>query len=303
MLEGKKADPRDDIYSFACVIYEMLCGERPFGDLNALEAREAGARVPPLRVLSRTQNESLAQGLAFDREARTASVEQLLAGLASDKRSRGRQNAVLGVAVATVAALSLAWLVVDELWISKPSVVVQPVASDAQQAASRTVAAFAPPPHSVAVLPFVNLSGDKEQEYFSDGLAEELLDSLSRINELQVAARTSSFSFKGEYADLPTIAHKLNVATVLEGSVRRSGHTVRITAQLNNAVTGFHIWSQIYDRDLGDILKLQAEIANAVANALRVTLLGDSTAKITVGGSGDPSAFDAFLRATSRAYS
>jgi hypothetical protein len=147
-------------------------------------------------VLSRTQNESLAQGLAFDREARIASVEQLLAELAPDKGTRGRQNAVLGVAAATVAALSLTYLAVDKLWISRRSVVVQPVASDAQQAASRTVAAFAPPPHSVAVLPFVNMSGDKEQEYFSEGLTEELLNSLSRINELQVAARTSSFYFK-----------------------------------------------------------------------------------------------------------
>jgi TolB-like protein len=103
---------------------------------------------------------------------------------------------------------------------------------------------FAPPRHSFAVLPFVNISGDKEQEYFSDGLTEELLNSLSRINELQVAARTSSFDFKGKELDLPTVAHSLNVASVLEGSVRRSGDRIRITAQLNNATTDFHLWSQ-----------------------------------------------------------
>jgi TolB-like protein/Flp pilus assembly protein TadD len=160
-------------------------------------------------------------------------------------------------------------------------------------------AAFAPPPHSVAVLPFLNMSGDKEQEYFSDGLTEEILNSLARINELQVSARTSSFSFKGKDADIGTIAHKLNVASVLEGSVRRSDHTIRVTAQLNNAVTGYHLWSQTYDRDLGDVLKLQTDIANSVANALKVTLLGDVVARIEAGGTRAPAAFDAYLRAAS----
>jgi serine/threonine-protein kinase len=150
----------------------------------------------------------------------------------------------------------------------------------------------------MAVLPFVNISGDKEQEYFSDGLTEELLNSLSRINELQVAARTSSFYFKGKDVDLPTIAHKLNVASVLEGSVRRSGNKIRITAQFNNAVTGFHLWSQTYDRDLSDVLKLQTEIATAVASALKVTVLGDEAARIELGGTREPAAFDAYLRAS-----
>jgi TolB-like protein len=157
--------------------------------------------------------------------------------------------------------------------------------------------AFAPPPHSIAVLPFVNLSGDKEQEYFSDGLTEELLNSLAQIDGLQVAARTSSFSFK-EHPDIAGVAHKLNVGTVLEGSVRRSGHTVRISAQLINAVTGFHRWSKTYDRDLGDVLKLQTEIATAVATALEVTLLGDVSAKIELGGTRNPAAFDSYLRAS-----
>ena len=297
MLKGKEANPRDDIYSFARVIYEMLSGDRPFDELNALEARDVGTQVPPLAVLSLAQNQALAQALAFDRASRTGSVEQLLAGLAPDKRPRGRKNAALGVAVATVAALSLTYLAVDKLSISKRSVVVQPVASEAQQAASRTAAAFAPPPHSIAVLPFVNMSGDKEQEYFSDGMTEELLNSLSRINELQVAAHASSFYFKGRNVDLPTIAHKLNVASVLEGSVRRSGNKIRITARLNNAVTGFHLWSQTYDRDLSDVLKLQTEIATAVASALKVTLLGHETARIELGGTRNPAAFDAYLRA------
>jgi TolB-like protein len=300
MLEGKAAGPGDDIYSFACVIYEVLCGKRPFGELTALEARDVGARVPPLAVLTREQNATLAQALAFDREERTPSVEQLLEGL-SDRKPHARPIAALGGAIiAALAAVGVAYPVLDKLWISGHSLVVESVTPEAQPAASRasgTGATFNPPPHSIAVLPFVNMSGDKKQEYFSDGLSEELLNSLSRINELQVAGRTSSFYFKGEHADLATIAHKLNVGAVLEGSVRRSGHAVRITAQLSNAVTGFQLWSQTYDRNLGDVLKLQTEIANAVASGLTATLLGDMSAKIELGGTYDPAAFDAYLHA------
>jgi TolB-like protein/DNA-binding winged helix-turn-helix (wHTH) protein len=170
--------------------------------------------------------------------------------------------------------------------ITTPTAAVGSVAAD-----------FAPPAHSIAVLPFANMSGDASQEYFSDGISEELLDALSRLSELQVVARTSSFSFKGKEVDVSTIARKLNVAAVLEGSVRRSGNTVRITVQLVNAVTGYHVWSQTYDRDLGDVLKLQTEIANAVAGALKVTLLGDEAARIELGGTRNPAAFDAYLRA------
>jgi TolB-like protein/tetratricopeptide (TPR) repeat protein len=146
------------------------------------------------------------------------------------------------------------------------------------------------------------MSGDKEQEYFSDGLTEELLNSLAEINELQVAARTSAFSFKGTNTDIPTIARKLNVGAVLEGSVRRSGNTVRITTQLIDAVTGFHLWSHTYDRDVDDVLKLETSIAGAVASALKVSLLGGVAAKIELGGTRNPAAFDAYLRAE-KAYS
>jgi TolB-like protein/Flp pilus assembly protein TadD len=156
--------------------------------------------------------------------------------------------------------------------------------------------AFNPPAHSIAVLPFINLDGGQEQGYFSDGLTEELINSLTDINELQVAARTSSFSFKERDNDLGTIARKLNVGSILEGSVRRSDRTIRVNAQLINAVTGFHLWSKNYDRDLGDVLKLQTDIATAVAQALKVTLLGDVVAKIELGGTRNPAAFDAYLR-------
>jgi TolB-like protein/Flp pilus assembly protein TadD len=194
-------------------------------------------------------------------------------------------------AIAVVVLGAVAYFAIARLWISKPA------ASSTTVAASPAPAAFNPPPHSIAVLPFVNMSGDKEQEYFSDGLTEELLNSLAEINQLQVAARTSSFSFKGKDIDIGTIARKLNVGAVLEGSVRRSGNTVRITTQLINAGTGFHLWSHTYDRDLGDVLKLETEIAGAVASALKVSLLGEEAAKIELGGTHNPAAFDAYLRA------
>jgi len=196
------------------------------------------------------------------------------------------------LAIVVVIIGSLAYWSVDRIWISKHPASPTPAAAPTSAAPT----AFSPPPHSIAVLPFVNMSRDKEQEYFSDGLTEELLNSLARINELQVAARTSAFSFKGKDTDIGTIARKLNVAAVLEGSVRRSGNTVRITAQLINAITGFHLWSETYDRDLGDVLKLQTEIATAVAGALKVTLLGDVATKIEVGGTRNPAALDAYLR-------
>src|SRR6516162_2817958 len=214
-------------------------------------------------------------------------------GHRAQHRVSGRELSIL-IASLLVAG-SVLWLVSRDERAAVPRVAVRATSAAGTAALEAT---FSPPPHSIAVLPFINISGDKEQEYFSDGLSEELLNSLSRINELQVAARTSSFYFKGEHADLATIAHKLNVASVLEGSVRRSGHTVRVTAQLNNAVTGFHIWSQTYDRDLGHVLKLQTEIATAVASALKVALLGDEAAKIEVGGTRNPAALDAYLRAT-----
>ncbi len=208
-----------------------------------------------------------------------------------------RMRAALFAPIAMV--LALGYFVINRWVLPKHSAEMGAVAASAAQNAPAT--RFSPPPHSIGVLPFVNMSEDKEQEYFSEGLTEELLNSLADINELQVAARTSSFSFQGEHPDIATVAHKLNVASVLEGSVRRSGHTVRITAQLIDAVTGFHLWSKTYDRDLGDVLKLQTEFATAVAEALKVTLLDDISSKIELGGTRNPAAFDAYLRA-SKAY-
>jgi TolB-like protein/DNA-binding winged helix-turn-helix (wHTH) protein/Tfp pilus assembly protein PilF len=157
-------------------------------------------------------------------------------------------------------------------------------------------APFVPPQHSVAVLAFANMSGDPGQEYFSDGLSEELIDSLGRIATLRVAARLSAFSFKGKPATIADIARALNVGAVLEGSVRRDAARLRITAQLVDAASGFQLWSQSYDRDSADIFKVQADIAASVTAALRVRLLGEDASRLSVGGTDNPAAFDAYLR-------
>jgi TolB-like protein/Flp pilus assembly protein TadD len=129
-------------------------------------------------------------------------------------------------------------------------------------------------PDSIAVLPFVNLSSDKEQEYFSDGISEELLNLLAKVPKLRVIARTSSFSFKGKQVAIPDIARALNVASILEGSVQKSGNTVRISVQLVHAADSTQLWSQTYDRQIDDIFKVQDEIAAAVVDKLKITLLG-----------------------------
>lgn len=151
---------------------------------------------------------------------------------------------------------------------------------------------------SIAVLPFVNMSGSDENEYFSDGLTETLLNMLAQVPELKVAARTSSFSFKGQNQDIRTIANALGVAHILEGSVQRAGDRIRITAQLIRADDGFHVWSESYDRTLDDIFRIQDEIAGKVGGALTSSLLpgGDEIAIAGV-GTDDVEAYDLFLRA------
>ncbi|HEY9004968.1 MAG TPA: tetratricopeptide repeat protein [Ohtaekwangia sp.] len=133
------------------------------------------------------------------------------------------------------------------------------------------------PVNRLAVLPFMNMSADPENEYFSDGITEELLNALTKINGLQVTSRTSAFAFKGKHADIRDIAIQLNVDKVLEGSVRKAGNRVRVTAQLINAADGYHLWSENYDRDLTDIFALQDEISGMIANKLRENLIAPTS--------------------------
>ena len=176
--------------------------------------------------------------------------------------------------------LAVAFIVADRTWLN-PKLTQQAetpilVVSEPERAPEPISVESLYPPNSIAVLPFVNMSDDPGNEYFSDGISEELLNLLANIPELQVAARTSTFSFKGQNVEIPEIAKRLKVAHVLEGSVRKAGDQVRITAQLIKVDDGYHLWSESFDRQLDDIFSIQDEIAAAVVNALKLTLLGEA---------------------------
>jgi len=203
-------------------------------------------------------------------ETPAAFVERIL-GLLSPGASRSTAHAMPRKAAATrstfimlvlvgIACLGAGYFWLDEILASK------------RTAAVVAPAAIASNEHSIAVLPFVNMSSDKEQEYFSDGLAEELLNQLAKTPGLHVIARTSSFSFKGTSDDIPTIAGKLNVANILEGSVRKSGNRLRVTTQLVRASDGEELWSETYDRELKDVFEVQDQIAGAVVAQLKLKL-------------------------------
>jgi len=174
--------------------------------------------------------------------------------------------------VIAVVVVALGYAIFERLKPVRQQVVVAgPGAQTLGQSAAAAPEAISA--KSIAVLPFVNMSADKDQEYFSDGLSEELIDLLSQVPDLRVPARTSSFYFKGKSEDVAAIARALHVAHVLEGSVRKSGSTVRVTAQLIRADNGYHLWSKTYDRDVRDIFKVQDEIAATVVEALKAKLL------------------------------
>ena len=149
---------------------------------------------------------------------------------------------------------------------------------------------------SIAVLPFVHMSADADNEYFCDGLAEELLNALAKIDDLKVAARTASFSFRGKNESMAEIGRALNVNSILEGSVRKAGNRVRITVQLINAADGYHVWSERYDRDMEDIFAIQDEITLAVVDGLKVKLLGDERQAVLKRKTQSADAYQHYLR-------
>jgi len=155
---------------------------------------------------------------------------------------------------------------------------------------------------SIAVLPFVNMSGDKENEYFSDGISEEILNLLVKLPQLRVASRTSSFVFKGKEVSIPKVALELGVGTVLEGSIRRAGDRVRITAQLIDAVSDSHLWSETYDREMKDVFAIQDDIAQSIVDALEMTLTPKERRSIQNVATADAGAYDYYLRGRSYMY-
>jgi TolB-like protein/Tfp pilus assembly protein PilF len=186
------------------------------------------------------------------------------------------QHRVSRIEISILAALLV--IAGSVLWFLSRSNHEPAVASATASAPTTATSApaFSPPAHSVAVLPFVNMSGDASQEYFSDGLSEELIDVLTKIPELRVPARTSSFYFKGKQTTIAEVAKVLGVANVLEGSVRKAGNKLRVTAQLIQADNGYDLWSETYDHKVDDVFKIQDEIAGAIAQVMRIQLLSNS---------------------------
>lgn len=184
---------------------------------------------------------------------------------------------------------------------TQPDLVVPPRPADTPHI-QRQAPAEADGRKSIAVLPFVNMSGDVENEYFSDGISEEILNLLVKLPELRVASRTSSFIFKGKEVSIPQVASELRVDAVLEGSIRRAGDRVRITAQLIDAATDSHLWSETYDREMKDVFAIQDDIAQSITDALQITLSPKERRAIQNVATSDARAYDFYLRGRSYMY-
>jgi serine/threonine-protein kinase len=261
---GRQVDHRSDLFSLGVVLYELIAGRLPFEDENINV------------VLNRIATEE-PEPLARYKTGVPADLQRIVTRcMAKDPAERYQSAADLA------ADLRMAG---------------RAMASGGAATSEKDVSP------SIAVLPFTNMSADPENEYFADGLTEELLNVLAKNAELKVTGRTSSFAFKGKQEDLRGIGKKLGVATLLEGSVRKAGNRVRITAQLVNAEDGFHLWTETYDRVLEDIFAVQDEIAGAVGEALNVTLLGagkgaaKGAARPAAQKTVNPEAYDLMLRA------
>jgi eukaryotic-like serine/threonine-protein kinase len=274
-------DARSDVYSLGCVVYEMLAGEPPFSGPNAraILAKRLNTPVPKL-------------GLVRDIPA---AVEQAVTrSLGREPADRFPSAAAFAEALSTPAAVPptsaragrrAAWALLAIL-----------VAGGGYLLARKGAGTGAPVAASAAVLPFTELSGGPDQEYFSDGLTEELITALNQIPDLRVAARTSSFQFKGKQADVRDVGRQLGVATVVEGTVRRQGDKLRVTAQLVSTRDGFNLWSSSYDRDIKDVFAVQEEIARAIAQALRVRLSGRADTALGQRPTTDLTAHDLYLK-------
>ena len=289
-------DARTDIYSLGCVLYEMLAGEPPYTGPNpqALLARKLSEPVPhlrPTRQVSPAVEQTVFRALSRSPADRYATAGDLAHAL---------QEADSGAALALKLAeerrqpSARKWLLVGGLVAVLLVAVVVVLSRSRMQTSEVATAAVAPA--SAAVLPFADLSPAHDQEYFSDGLTDELITSLSQVDGLRVAARTSAFQYKGHEVDVRQVGRALDVGSVLEGSVRRSGNRVRISAQLVSARDGYQLWAESYDRDLADVFAVQEDIARSIVGALKVHLGGRDSNRLATRPTHDLEAHDLYLK-------
>jgi serine/threonine protein kinase len=260
-------------------LYEQSAGE----STAEFPATQAGTVLGTVAYMSPEQ----AQGQPADARSDIFSFGLVLYEMLSGRRAfSGDTPLVIGSALMKeepppLKASPLLEKIVSRCLAKQPSARYQSI-SEVKKALEQILAEKAAQPAtepqpSIAVLPFVNMSGDKEQEYFSDGLAEEIINALTQIPDLKVTSRTSAFAFRGKQQDITKIAEALHVRTILEGSVRKFGSRIRISAQLINAADGYHLWSERYDREMSDLFAIQDEISSAIAEKLRGRLSGNRT--------------------------
>jgi serine/threonine protein kinase/tetratricopeptide (TPR) repeat protein len=301
-------DGRADLYALGAIAYEMLAGTPLFDAKTSQQLLAAHLSETPRPLLTRRpdlQRELAALVMRLvakepsDRPASAAEVSASLELLSKKEpaRTSSRGRIARGGAIAAAVAILLVGYYVVRTGNQPPRApAVEQGNNSTTQPPIDSLGAMQS--KSIAVLPFVNMSDDRENEYFSDGMTEELIDALAKVDGLHVAARTSSFAFKGKSEDVAAIGAKLHVQAVVEGSVRRQGRRLRVTAQLVNAADGYHLWSETYDRELRDVFQVQDEVSRAIVAALRVKLrlANRSDTAIVRIGTNDPEAHDLFLR-------